>query len=49
MRAITIYDYDANAIEAVAERNNMDAKELIEMFVDSLEEFCEDNGLKYQG
>lgn len=47
MKAIMVYDTEADRIEEFAERNNMGIAEVIEILIDDyLKEMAEDNGLE---
>lgn len=46
MKAIHVYDYDAERIEKTCEANDMSEHELIELLLDYLDEVKEENGLK---
>ena len=46
MTNITIYDTEAQALEQMAERNDMTVAELVEMLMEYADDMKSDNGLR---
>lgn len=46
MRDIKVYTFDAQRLEALAERNDMTTAEIIELFMEFIDDVCKEYHLK---
>ena len=46
MKTITVYDTEADAIERLAERNDMTTAEIVEMLIEYKDDMCAENDLR---